>query len=474
MHLEEHVLRVEGVNFDNCLYDTNNLAVIRGASLLLDQVERPVAKAIREALGKDIVPEWAGGSKALFRFVASEVVAKQVESCVRSALAKEPWKHLSWVVDRVSGEGAEVIAESRNRARQMRSWSVQSCALPGAKRQDALDGMRPADPACDDPRGPLSPATRSRLAYGRQQRQGFWQDRIGSDLAKEITFCDDFEDIVKDCKAPVSEAASSKIAVLQFDGDGFGKIIDAAGGSAGFAAKFSEISRNLLSALVRRSFDLESKEGNKPSTLLRMEVLLWGGDDMTVVVPCWRALDMIAAFYDAAQTAQIAGRGLSFTGAAIIAQRKAPIRRLRALAEEAVGLTKSAAPGSFTMDVFEAASPPEDGLEAHRARVHPGLSAAELSFPGAKAGALAENIRRCQREAGRSNPSRTALHRLLLMQADETLEEGMTDYFTRVLGNPVEELQIDRFLPGTERSLRADLRLLLDFWDYVPQKRSVE
>ena len=462
-----YVLRVEGVNFDHCLFDTNNLAVIRGASLLLDQVAVPVGEALKQALKQKIEPEWSGGSKAVFRFDATPTDAQKAEAAVRAALATGAWQHLTWVIDRV--EGDELRAEARNRTRQFRQWTVAPVAVSGAWRQDALDGVRPADPDCTDPKGPLSPSTRARRAYGRAQRSGFWRQRMGAALPDGTVFCEDFQDIVARTPAPLSESAASKIAVLHFDGDGFGKLAQASGGSAAFARAYAPISQNLLAALVNEAFRLERAEGNDPANRLRTEVLVWGGDDMTLVVPGWRALDMIAAFHEAAKSARIAGQPLGFTGSAIIAPHTAPIRRLKALAEEAVGLTKDGARGGFTLDIFESASPPEDGLEAHRARVYPGVATTALAFAGSQAGSLAKVVRRYQSEAGRTSPSRSALHRMLREAADEAgLSAALARHEERVLSATRGGAEGGLRLPGVDRPTALSMRLLLELWDYVP------
>lgn len=476
--MNHYVLRVEGVNFGSCLFDTNDLSVVRGASLLLDQVAVPVGNALTAALGRSVTPDWEGGSKAVFRFQADPGKAAQAEAAARASLAGNPWKYMTFVLDMVEEDGAtdaEVVAEARNRTRQFRQWTVADCAVPGAWRQDALDGMRPADPASTDAKGPLSPGSAARREYGRQMRQGFLAQRIGRELPPGLIFADSFADLVADPPPDLSVSAKGKIAVIHLDGDGFSAAAAALKDPVRFAAELGARSRTILAALVADALAQEQAEGKEAAPVLRMEVLVWGGDDVTLVVPAWRAVSTLRAFHAAAAGWTIGGLPLGFTGAAIIASHKAPVRRLVQLAGEAVDLAKAAdARGACTIDIFESASPPEDGLAAHRARVWGNATPASLAFPGDRLDALIRQMARWRGEAGRLYPSRARLYRQLsrgLSEAELMEEIGRDE--VRVHGaarDEVGDLAQDMRLPCGDpagRSLMTDLRLVCELWDYT-------
>lgn len=475
-----YVLRVEGVNFDACLYDTNSLPVIRGASLLLDRVADPVGMALEQVLGRSIAPDRAGGAKAVFRFDADSATAIRAENAAREALRAAPWRHMTFVLDLVECSGdsspaAELIVEARNRSRQLREWSVAPCDMPLAWRQDALDGMRSADPACRDPKGPLSPASAARLAFGRKMRHGFIAERIGAGGLERVEMADSFADLVADPPPGLSVSARAKMAVIHLDGDNFGVASEKASDPAEFSRGIGAKSHELLDALVRDALTQEAFERPDKPPRLRLEVLVWGGDDITLVVPAWRALGTLRAFYAGIDGWQVSGIPLGFTGGAVIASHKAPIRRMVQLATEAVGLAKAeGARGACTLDIFESASPPEDGLTAHRARVWGGMGAKDLAFPGKRLGAVIQHLARWRDEAGKLYPSRAALHRLVLRNLEEgALLAELTRDAVRVLGEAPEEvaasgdnLRLPR-LDGAGRPLAADLRLVCDLWDYA-------
>ena len=475
-----YVLSVEGVNFGTCLYDTNSLPVIRGASFLLDRVSDPVGSALAKVMGRSIAPDWAGGAKAVFRFDTDPVSAIRAEEAAREALRVAPWCHMTFVVDLVeccaeNSPAARMIADARNRSRQLREWSVAPCDMPGAWRQDALDGMRPADPACCDTKGPLSPASAARLAFGRQMRHGFIAERIGAAGLDGVEMAESFADLVADPPPGLSASARSKMAVIHLDGDNFGRAAENAPDPAEFSRAIGAKLRDLLGALVRDALTQEAVERPNKPPRLRLEVLVWGGDDITLVVPAWRALNTFRAFYAAIDGWQVSGIPLSFTGGAVIASHKAPIRRMVQLATEAVGLAKAeGARGACTLDIFESASPPEDGLAAHRARIWGGIGARGLAFPGERLDALIKHLRRWRGEEGKLYPSRAALHRLVLRDLDEgALLAELARDAVRVLGDAPgeadtsgDDLRLPR-LDGAERPLAADLRLICDLWDYA-------
>lgn len=476
--MKRYVLRVEGVNFANCLFDTNDLSIIRGASLLLDQVAQPVGSALSQTLGAKLAPLWSGGAKAVFAFEADEQTAAKAESAARESLTRDVWRHMTFVLDMVEETDpliAEATAEARNRARQFRQWTVADCAVAGAWRQDALDGVRPADPASDNPRGPLAPSSATRIEYGRNMRKDFFSQRSGATVPVDAALVGSFEDLVADPPGGLSLSARGKMAVIHLDGDGFGAAARELKDPARFASEVIGRTDAILDALVKDAMDQELHDGNVSNPVLRLEVLLWGGDDITLVVPAWRALSTLQAFHAAVAGWQISGESLGFTGAAIIAGHKAPIRRLVQLAQEAVDVAKTGgARGAFTIDIFESSSPPEDGLAAHRSRAHQSVPIDCLAFPAHAIADLRQMLARWRQDAGTLYPSRARLNEVLnLGLSEEALAEVTRRDEIRIRGaardtatDLLKDLRLPR-LPHVDRPLSIDLRLVSDLWDYA-------
>lgn len=459
-------LKVEGVNFASCLYDTNDISVIRGSSLLLDSIKGPVSEALRATQCKNVNPEWAGASKAKFTFDADEDIAQDALAAVRARLSQGPYKHLSFVA---SIGNSDEVAEARNRASQFRQWTVPDCAVPDAVLPDALDGMRPAAPDCrDNLKGALSPSVQARLAYGRKNRKGFFENRVADVLPQDISFCDSFHDMVHGAPNWVSETVRNKLAIIHFDGDGFGKAREASDSAAAFSDELNDQMQQVLTALVK---------GATGDGVLRLEVLVWGGDDITLVVPAWRALTCAQDFYASTVGMSLAGQPVGFTGGVIVANYKAPIRQLTALAGEAVDLGKAAnARGGFTFDAFESAAPPENGLADHRKRVFGEVSARGLSFPGQEVEGLIQMLTEWKSGQSRGLPSRSRLFDLLASDVPDG--ETRDAWIEKELGRDAVRLAVADednseavTMPGLDDAPRRkslEFMLSATLWDYVP------
>lgn len=470
--MAEFILRVAGVNFGATLYDTNDLAVIRGASLMLLDIGRVTLNVLKQGGFHSARSLSEGASTVEVALDVDETGAKRAATLVREALARPPWAHMSFVIG-VADE--RTAAAARCASAQFRQWTVPPCPAPAATRQDALDGVRGASKQLPA-KGWVSDTTYERLEEGRKQRSAFFLKRLGDAALDGVRFCSSFEDQIADWPAWVSEQVARKIAVMHFDGDGFGAASDAVG-VARFGAEIEKLSRKLLGRLVGDVlFAEEQDEPDKPR--LRLEVLVWGGDDITLVAPAWRALDLMAAFYSETRDWEIGGVRLRFTGGCVIAPFKAPIRQLTRLAGEAVDLGKEAAArGGFSIDIFESAAPPEDGLAAHRARIHGADAHAKaLSCPGSHAEALVEAVRAWRRHAGETRPARGKVIGWLVetagmtrAEADALIEKGLADERARLPGRgaaSAEEMRLPR-RADADRALALDLRMAMELWDYA-------
>jgi hypothetical protein len=247
-------------------------------------------------------------------------------------------------------------------------------------------------------------------------------------------------------------------------------------GRAAFAARMRENWRALMRRLVDDALRAEAAEG-AAALRLRFEPLLWGGDDVTFALPAWRLLDCLAGLFETTAGWEAEGRPLRFTGGAVIAAHKAPVRRLRELAREAVELSKAGgARGGVTIDVFESVAPPEDGLAAHRARAFGGSgSPAALAFPAERLGGLVTALARLRVEAGRSLPSRSSLMDIVALaeaagpaEADAVIARELVR-LARALEAGAPEIGDLRLpaLQGVGRPAALDLRLALALWDYA-------
>ncbi len=471
------VLRIEGVNFEDTLLDTNDISVIRGASMAIEGAGARCAEALIAQFGKRVIWDYSAGEQSLFSFSA-ELEADDVLRCALAALSEPPWCHLNFTVATAQAatvEKATLIAEARARTQQFQTWSVKDITTPNAKMSDALDQTRPA--AQVDPRGikgQLSEATFSRLEYGRNKRRTFYDDVLGPEVLKGYGVCNSFEEMVATQSEAIPLSARSKIAVIHLDGDRFSNH-RASTSAPEMSASLKQMQAKVLSRLLGDALAVETEEFGTEAPRLRFETLLWGGDDITIIVPAWRAFMTLIGFYDEIRNTTISGVPVTFSAACIIANYKSPIRRLVGLADRACSLNKaSGVGGGVSFDIFESIEVPEVATFAtqrlDRFGVH--LRPQDVLFPSDQLAQLQSDI---SSKNGQTSlrMSRTQLHQIFSSGGDP--EQAVEDYAARVLG--AEGLALDQLrLPAVQemRPAWADLEFRLMLHDYGQQYASKE
>ncbi|MBW2739142.1 MAG: hypothetical protein JRE64_09920 [Deltaproteobacteria bacterium] len=97
----DYYLRVEAVNLDNFVYDTNDISTIRGGSfLLLDTVNRLESAHDLKGLLEKVS---TGASAGLFRIIGND--PDDVKKRVKDYLNKKTEGHATFVVDTIDGTG---------------------------------------------------------------------------------------------------------------------------------------------------------------------------------------------------------------------------------------------------------------------------------------------------------------------------------------------------------------------------------
>jgi len=337
-----HYLRVEGVNFDAFLFDTADLSTIRGGSLALLGVGLDVQAVLeRQFGGKEAVQQvQTGASSGLY---ALRLPATVEPKAVREHLAgwqqsHDVLRHATLSVDLVPAAGGFAAALARlqalNRTRQLQAASLVMPA-PGVQPCE-LDYVRPAADSLPDPDNRrISSSVKARHQQGRSARRGdFYLRETGRDWGK---FTEEFAEI---CAHPPSGCGhvAGKLALVYLDGNKFGAHFEELARRsdkeyADFAEWLQKQRRALLTGLLARM-------DNQPSDWLtaagrrRLEVLLWGGDELLFVVPAWQGWETLALLGEAVSQwryPEPMGKPLTHAASLVFAGCKAPIHTLRRL-----------------------------------------------------------------------------------------------------------------------------------------------
>lgn len=561
------LVRAEGVNFASTVLDTEDLSITRGASLALLQIGtliRDVAKGLPSLAEQNEL--FSGASQCLIELTFSTPV-EGVDSLLRDAVEQKlsklraadrqaaeaskteaPFQHLSLMVDaapldnEAQRKAAVQRVEARNRAGQMRRWSLPPIGPAGpVNRLDCFDLVRPAPLDMKIPEGkigfvsPLSPvrnsgkgtdtvavsaSTRARRAYGAAQRKAFYEKELsgGSEasdaskasvptqlkaagLGEKTTFTSSLQDIITDAperdgnRIPLPVSVSSKVAIIYADGNQFGTIREKAGLEA-FSQKLKAYRQAFLRQLL--GFYAQGRKGKHHEAFvrdieqadeLRLETLLWGGDEFIFAVPAWLALDVVKLFLEASAGWKIEGLPLTHSMGVVIANAKTPVRLMQHRAKEIADLAKDAGlrdRSSVTFEVFESLTPPDLTINGTRRSLYGARDskeleqlALELALDGSRFGDALKQMKQLKKDGtdGEGFP-RSQLYAclreaqtgegLISARAARTVEDHLTAYIERfgaANGWKLDDLILPACAGSPNRALAA--ALITQLWDYA-------
>jgi len=471
--MNDYLLRIEGMNMDATVLDTHDLSTIRGSSLALLEAVRKVGAALpRIALH----PISTGASIGLYSFAAAAdpdaaKVRDEVDTWLRTT---EPYSYLVFAVDVVplgEGEGLALAQEAAIAANRWRQLRVSTVALPrwntdkGHRYACAIDHVRVATE-----RGPggkrISKSTLERRGHGRKAKQKFYQGEVGP-IAEGMEFVNDFEALTEN--AP-TEALERKMAVFYADGNSFSKTRqklckespDLQEWDKELRAKRRDFLRKLLAHMKANAAAWTTKSGE-----YQLEVLLWGGDEFLLVTPAWNGWTAAELFFTAAASWAFRGTQLHHAGGLVFCHHKAPIQRIRRLAEDLAGLAKKEdrSRSLLAYEVLEAFDHTGGNLERYRAGRCPagaaGVTPAALLLSGDSIDGAEEAVK-----AVRSAIPRGRLQRATgLWRTDPDGAKALIEpvYDELKAQNPAELGRLEALF-GTGWPLWAHL---LELWDYV-------
>ncbi|BCL60482.1 hypothetical protein DGMP_11750 [Desulfomarina profundi] len=397
-------LRIEAVNIANFIEDTEQLSVIRGGGLLLLKAIRNLKKTFKEKNQHFTLEEIStGASVGLFKFSADkpEEIRQQVDDILKK---DKNLCYATFVVDIITTDDEKfrnqlekVIA--RNHWRQ-----YQQPTLVSPKWNDknniwecSLDRLRPATTtiAIKAPEKIVSPPVKIRHDYGRNKKHHFYQNELQRTLNEGITdkFTHDLEKLT--ANSP-SKTLQHKMAVIYTDGNSFGTLQQKFCKTEYTQKKFDdELNKkratflsNLLNFARNSDYFSIAIDNEK---CLQMETLMWGGDELLLVVPAWQGWQTLALLYQHIETWDFEGEPLYHGAGIVFCHHNAPIHRITRLAKELTEEAKSCnrRKNLFQYCVLESFDYISQDLHHYRKEQFPGtLNSAPLSLDGTKIAAI--------------------------------------------------------------------------------------
>jgi hypothetical protein len=200
-----------------------------------------------------------------------------------------------------------------------------------------------------------------------------------------LAFTDDLKKLSglpndSDAKFPVPDNLIDKLAVFYVDGNGFGErgrdIFQQAGvsGFREWSTALRNHHRELLKGLITLTdTDPSWRNGNE----IRLETLLWGGDEILWVVPAWKGWEVAKWFFEQKHCVNVQGTDQLLTcGCGLVfCHAKAPIKNIAALAHRLGDIAKQTRSGKnvhcLAYEVLESYDDISGDLEGHRGRFLP-------------------------------------------------------------------------------------------------------
>ena len=335
--MNKYYLRMEGVNLDNFAYDTNDLSTIRGGSLIL-------LYAVDKVKGEytQLKSISTGASSGLFSFEATdEREAEDLRLKVESLLRTGKEKHATFVVDSVADGGDFVKAKetliARNHLRQMR---CPSFAIPGdsGKTVCEFDRLRPANKTITkgQKEQQASESVKVRHDFGKESKQDFYRKLTGIEGLPK--FVNDFDELTKD---PTKGNLHHKMAVIYIDGNNFGRFEKECKTPEALKTWDDDIKRHRKGMLKTLLEDMKNSSGwTTDEGKMRFETLLWGGDDLTWIVPAWKGWSTLEFFFNKSRNWVYGDRQLTHAAGIVFCHHNAPIHRITKLAKNLAELAK--------------------------------------------------------------------------------------------------------------------------------------
>ncbi len=364
--MPEYLLRLEAVNFAATCYDTNDLSTIRGGSMMLSNAYSLINKdELPACLRTD--PVSSGASHAIWQFEATDdEAAEQVKLGTLQAFATDKLlKHATFVCAVTPKSAKSDNPDDIQRLRLSNRWSQfqkPTVTAPSPPKDNArdrrkpyceLDRIRPSTTTISKSvnANPLSvsESTQHKRNYGRTQKQEFYNDLA----SQPVVVVNELQELANHPEP--HHRLSGKMCVIYIDGNKQSEIAAQYGLSelASFRAYVRNQHIQFLKKLLEEILESKPLDGaDNPSnkwfywdaterdqtkrSQIRIETLLWGGDDIVLVVPAWQGMLVIKKFFEQASHWKFRDQKFTHSVGMVFCNVKAPIHNMRRFADQLV------------------------------------------------------------------------------------------------------------------------------------------
>ena len=321
---------LEAVNLSHLYQDCNDLSTSRGGGLAVLSLGQDAAQWLNaDGLHATVVSQ--GASQGLLRVEAAD--EERIRGLLRRCLRDDELLRYATVAIGTLPEEPGALPRQRAQLQAMARWQQMTSpavVYPPLRGRSVCrtDGLRPA------PEGEESPFTRLRRDHGRRKKHDLLREILGEEAGS-------FEVVqhIQELAAGGDRFGNlkEKIAVLHFDGNSFGS----QSASRQTPEALSEFSEGVIRQQKAFFKDLVNSGGAEWwSNLegvrkLRLEIVLFGGDEIAFLTPAWLGWSSLVHFYDYLKRhPPVRGAELTYSAGLVFCHQKAPIHPIKVLAHD--------------------------------------------------------------------------------------------------------------------------------------------
>jgi len=356
-----YYLRIEAVNLDHSVYDTHDISTIRGGGFMLLDATNKLKNLSGVKNWEDI---GSAASIGLFKFdAADDNAAEEVRKKALEAAKKKTNEFATFVsaVERADHpKNCSTIVQSLTAKCRWQQYQQPALVLPeiGDENEDFecyLDRVRPAIKIAIPigfEKQNVSKAVVVRRDEGRKLRDDIYRRIL---KIKEVEFTDNLETLAS---WRAAGSLDGKIAFLHIDGNRFGSIRHELCKSETDMINFQSAIQKAREDALREilNYAQSNKSFQTSDGEIRLETLLWGGDEIEWVVPAWQALKLLSIFFEQTKDRPFTaknGTSVRLTNAVgvIFCHHNLPVLQIRRYAEELCRMAKDTLPkGTIDLD----------------------------------------------------------------------------------------------------------------------------
>jgi hypothetical protein len=513
-----YFFRAEAVNMAPTVYDTVDISTIRGAGFyLLDRIH---SLSQTPEFYEHLVTEGASAAVFEFKTDSPEEIRKKMltflysdheQAEIGGKLIKEMTFLVEFLEYESTFEKTMTALQGKIRVAQMQNPTIrvfpEMLMASGKSKEgksltfDELNRVLPAR-IIDDTKGNLSRFTASRRGQGIELRKKIYGDLLKDFKIpkKALNFTDDLEQLSQD---PQQGNLNSKIAYIYIDGNKFGKLQSSPSREdlKIFDSTLDNFKKNFLADLIQFALKTPGfRIFDKSNNLIRLETLLWGGDEIKLIVPAWLGWTVANLFFKTASdlSLRFQDKDLTFAMGMVLTHHKNPIQNLDDVAGSLVDAVKDGLKSGSPDDhpqydrprgdrmlyvVLESLETlPQKSFQRFAEKQYQ-TSPREMAFSPETIKALQDFVRILktagfsrsriheiatawlkEKNQGKAIGYKTSLQRGLdLCQADEVLKTDLYRHISNITGTGINETGISSLIP--ERGFRW--LQTAELWDYL-------